>query len=539
MRARAIFTSRRVIQAILAGLVVVLACAAFGIATAHADGYVGPHKAHFAVAVAQPITVDVGPLGTVQMESPVAPLGARVTIGEIPADVTEITPSATMAGLSSDLGAYLQFMSDPAATIRAAVRSLVVDASIRTALAILVVVGVVMGVRLALGPVRRRELAATASNPRTMTTAAVATLSIVGLGIFAADSPEFITEPIVGSPVFNGTALAGTRVTGRLASVIDVYGSQLIDVYNNNEKFYAEAQESMEHAWDQRARNDIMVNIARASTPRFAGDDSASDGPEQYVTVLVVSDLHCNMSMTPLMNSIAKRAGVNLVINAGDTTMNGTSVEKVCVDSFNGIRPPGVPMVTITGNHDSADTAKAARDKGQIVLDGDAVEVAGLRILGTGDPKATRVGQGSTAVGAETREEVAEAMAQTACESRDVDLLLIHTPRDGNVALDSGCVPFQMSGDTHRRHDPDVVGQGIRYVSASTAGAASGKLTVGPLGGTAEMAVFRFDTETRRFVSWKLVEVNPDKSASVSRWLPIPQAPMDEQVVAGKPNSAA
>jgi hypothetical protein len=103
-----------------------------------------------------------------------------------------------------------------------------------------------------------------------------------------------------------------------------------------------------------------------------------------------------------------------------------------------------------------------------------------------------------------------------------VDLLLIHTPRVGNAALERGCVPVQLSGHTHLRAGPAPFGFGVRYVNASTAGAAPGEPTVGPLHGTAEMTVLRFDPETRRFIDYQLVEVRPDGRASVGYRVPFP-----------------
>ncbi|PZR53886.1 hypothetical protein DNL40_05725 [Xylanimonas oleitrophica] len=227
--------------------------------------------------------------------------------------------------------------------------------------------------------------------------------------------------------------------------------------------------------------------------------------------------------MTPLIRDVALRAEVDVILNAGDTTMNGTAVERVCVDSFATVRPDGVPMVVADGNHDSMLVSDAERARGQTVLDGSVVEVAGVRILGDRDPHETRVGVGTTAIADEDTADVGRRLTEVACEAGDVDLLLVHTPEMGNAPLHSGCVPFQVSGHTHTRYEPFPLGRGIRYVSGSTAGAASGQPTVGPLRGTAEMTLLRFDPAERRFTQWKLLEVRPDGSAAVSAWRDVPR----------------
>src|SRR5690606_33703140 len=71
------------------------------------------------------------------------------------------------------------------------------------------------------------------------------------------------------------------------------------------------------------------------------------------VVLVVMSDLHCNVGMAPLIGTLARLSGAEVVLDAGDTTMNGTSVEQYCVTSFARAVPSGVDLVTSPGNHDS------------------------------------------------------------------------------------------------------------------------------------------------------------------------------------------
>ena len=517
----------------LAGVGALLACALFGVTTASADLSLGPHEARYSVTLGGEVVADLGPLGTLRIDSPVAPLGVDVVVREIPADLTGIEGADTLEDLSEDLQAYLQFFTSPDTTIAAVTDALVTDALRQTGLAALTVVVAGAGVWFLLGRDRRRELDAVTA-PRTwQLTAGITAVAVFG-GVLISDvAAPRADEPT--SPVFAGTALEGARLTGRLAGIIDTYGAQLLGIYQDTEQFYADALTSLQGAYDNRLALDGRLAVLTGGAMGAAPDDGEVpeiDAEDRYVTFLVMSDLHCNMSMTPLIRDLAERSGADVILDAGDTTMNGTAVERVCVDSFASVAPDGVPIVVSDGNHDSALIVDAQRSHGMVVLEGEVVEVEGVRILGDRDPKETRVGTGTVSREDESFEDASLRLAEVACEAGVVDLLLIHTPPVGNDSLASGCAPFQVSGHTHRRTDPFQFGEGIRYVNGSTAGARSGALTVGPLNGTAEMTLLRFDTVEQRFTQWRLVEVHPDTTAAVSAWRDIPEVvPVEEEVV--------
>jgi predicted MPP superfamily phosphohydrolase len=541
-------------------LLALVPCVVWGVTTATAERSLGPHEALYEVTTNGLVTVDLGPLGTLQIDSPLPiNLGADVTVQEIPADLTAVGQADTLEGLSQDLEDYLRFFGGPQETIGSVARALVVDALRRTGFAVLVVAAAGGGLYLLLGTARRRELAARVA-PRTYEiTASVVLVSLVAASLAASDPGATRGPSQRASAVFDGTPLEGARITGRLAGVVDTYGALLIDLYRENEDFYDRANTNLVAAWDRRER------IQRLTAPRSAaavtdedpaddattdepagsegGADTATGGPasgtdagtderatdgetegtaaaeEDLVTLLVVSDLHCNTGMTPLIRTVAERSGASVVLNAGDTTMNGTAVESFCVDSFASAVPEGATMVVADGNHDSVETSAQERANGQTVLDGKVVEVEGIRILGDRDPLETRLGLGSQPPREETPEEYAARLTEVACTEQEdgdgIDILMIHTPRMGNEALDSGCVPNQVSGHMHTRSGPERLGGGVRYVSGSTAGAVKDQLRIGPLKGTAEMTVLRFDPERRRIVDWQLVQIGIDESAKV------------------------
>ncbi len=559
--ARRRHTPPRWVRWTLASAAVVLLCIGFGVSSATAHLSLGPHEAVYEVTHDGLVVADLGPLGTLEIDSPLPlGLGVDVIVKEIPADLAAMDQATTAATLTGDLDGYLQFFSSPQETIGSVARALVADAVRRALLALLGVAVVGTGTRLLLGPERRRELARTLG-PRTwQITAGVVAVVLVTVTT-SASSPAPPARGRPASHVFDGTALEGARITGRLAGVIDTYGGQLLNLYEENQRFYEAARVEVVAAWkaweirdavrqsSQIAGQALVDPVIPPPAPGTEGTPGATPSPdetpaavasptvpaapdpEELVTLLVVSDLHCNTGMTPLIREVARRAQVDVVLNAGDTTMNGTEVERVCVDSFATTVPAGGRMVVADGNHDSQLTSAREAAHGQVILDGGVVEVAGVRILGDRDALETRVGGGTNVAREVTPLEQSEALAETACaDEQGVDLLLVHTPAAGLPALESGCVPFQVSGHSHRRAGPEPVGLGIRYVSASTAGAASGQPTVGPLRGTAEMTLLRFDPELRRVVDWQLVEVTPSGSATVYDRRPVPSAAVPEEV---------
>ncbi len=533
-----------------AGALVLLlvVCGAWGVGTASARGTLGPHTARYEVTLDAAVTVDLGPLGTIVMDSPVPVLGARVVVQEIPRDLRSVNAASTLDSLAGDLKDYVQFFNGPGQSVDAAVRALVDDVIRRTLAAALVVGGSFALGRAALGSARRAELVAQ-WRPHRAGLAAAGTAVVLVVGTVTGSGPQPSGAPPPGrtSAVFDGTPLEGARITGRLAGVIDTYGGYVVDAYRDNERFYAAATGAVEEAWLERA--DLDQRIAAATRPWSspvdapgdaggnadgggssddgdAGDaaDAEKDAPEPVV-LLVVSDLHCNVGMAGPVRAVAELAGADVVLNAGDTTINGSAVEGYCVTAFTDVLPTGVTMVAVTGNHDGPDTADQARAAGVRLLEGDIVDVDGIRILGDADPRATRIGSGTSLTGTRTLADVGGSLADAACRDDDVDLLLVHDPAAGDAALDRGCVPAQVSGHVHRRIGPLWVGHGTRYVSSSTAGAALDQPTIGPLSHVAEMTVLRMDPETGDVIDYRLVRVLPDATATVGSALRWPGEP--------------
>ncbi|CAN5277883.1 hypothetical protein BH20ACT5_BH20ACT5_08910 [soil metagenome] len=101
--------------------------------------------------------------------------------------------------------------------------------------------------------------------------------------------------------------------------------------------------------------------------------------------MLHVSDIHLSPTAFGLIDSVAFQFDVEAIIDTGDITDFGSVPESNFIDSIGDL---GVPYLFIRGNHDSVLTQQAvAGQPNAVVLDNSATRVAGLDIVGIGDPR--------------------------------------------------------------------------------------------------------------------------------------------------------
>lgn len=531
-------------------LVVLVVSVVFGVTTATARGALGPHETQFEVTTDNTITVDLGPLGTLRLDSQLpGPLGARAVVQEIPQDATGVGQADTLAALQDDLDQYVGLFNGIGHELRSVQQALIQDAILRAGLMFggLVVAGLCL--RLLLGRARREEIVASVrSHPRV----AVAAGLVVVVGATAAtgswvvrDRPR--AEGATASEVFDGTPLEGARITGRLGGIVDTYSGVVVSSIQANDEFYDEARDSLRTAWgdyerrasaaqtsgqsegaapEGEAPEGAVVEGEPSSSPTVTPGPTPSPTQKPPVTMVFVSDLHCNVGMARVITELVTLSGAQIVVDGGDTSINGTAVEQQCVETFASAVPHGVRLVAVPGNHDSHTTTDAYRRAGATILSGSVATVDGIRFLGDADPHETTFG-GTASNRTETEHEAGTRIADTACRQR-VDILLIHNPRVGTPSLDRGCAPAALSGHMHSRTDPVQVGQGIRYITATSGGAKGTSVTLGPLKTTAELTVLQWDPTTRLFVSWQIVQIDTDGVASVMD--PQPWPPIEAEV---------
>lgn len=122
------------------------------------------------------------------------------------------------------------------------------------------------------------------------------------------------------------------------------------------------------------------------------GKQLASEGPigvgEDGVRLLLVSDLHANPVGARLAGQLARSRvePVDAVLLGGDMTYFGTEAEARLVAAAFGDVP--VPVLVAGGNHDAAPAMRYFASLGWRILDGEVVDVNGVRVMGFSDPVA-------------------------------------------------------------------------------------------------------------------------------------------------------
>ena len=113
--------------------------------------------------------------------------------------------------------------------------------------------------------------------------------------------------------------------------------------------------------------------------------------------ILLVSDIH-GANQYPLMKTIVKQEGIDVVIDTGDLVNFGSVAEADAAGIFSGIRSLGVPYLFVRGNHDArshtdaALLSRMAKVPNVVLLQPDEEQytvqsVAGIRIAGFNDPR--------------------------------------------------------------------------------------------------------------------------------------------------------
>ena len=550
---------RTILAVIATGLVAV----AVGVPAATVEGSLGPHRAEYSVLNRPYVGIDLGPIGSIYLDSPLPwPLGLEVRVQEIPAGLAAGGQDPAQA-LAEDLESYIQFFAQPELAVQDSVGALVDDAIRRVVLIwSMLLLGVAAGRLVYVHGPSQAALRATLGRPgvTALLVAVMASSVVAPLRDFAAVARAEGRR----SPVLAGTLLADARIVGRVGDLLDTYGPYALAAIEENRAFYDEATANLAAAYEADVEPMAPAPVDVEQAPDAAGqapdaaeqeaesgdaqepmDGDAAEAvdasipdpppvgsPEDVVTLVLVSDFHCNVGMAPVIGEAVRRSGAQVVLNAGDTVISGTSVEQFCVDALARAVPPGTPLVVAPGNHDTEETAAQEGRAGAVVLAGEPIVVAGVRILGDAEPNITVVTSGDRRrSGYPSREEMARRLEERACQSelagRPIDILLLHNPRAGIAPMNSGCIPLQLSGHFHRQVGPTPQGLGLLYVAGSVAGASAGQPSIGPLRSPGVMTVVRYDRAAKRPVHYRTITVGTDASAELGAWLPFPEPPLE------------
>lgn len=210
------------------------------------------------------------------------------------------------------------------------------------------------------------------------------------------------------------------------------------------------AGELWERGGDLPAATGNVVNSIRSLYSRVE-DIPVLANPDQKTgtrRILLVSDLHANPVGITLMNSVARKFRVDLIVNAGDLTDYGTKLETPFIQS---LVETGIQQLFAAGNHDKADTLNYLKQLSSVrMLNGKTITTKGIRVFGLPDPAIAfptpAVNSKAYLDGLELQEQSVRALLED--NSARPDLIVVHNPRLGK-RLD-GLAPVVVSGHTHR-----------------------------------------------------------------------------------------
>lgn len=378
---------------------------------------VGPFQADMSLrpALSGSTTVAVPPLGELQLDTHSGPVRLRVRIDQLRGDAARaiVADPEQLRGLGAEVNQDL----------RNGLQSLIVRTVLVT----------VLGAALLGLLVFRRWRA----------TLAAAGAGLAALAVAGAIAASTLNDRSLAEPRFTGLLASAPTAVGDVRDIVarfDAYRLQLGRLVSNISELYS----------------------VTSQLPVFVADD-------ETVRVLHVSDLHLNPAAYEVIGSVVRQFDVDVVIDTGDITDFGSEPEARYVQSIGAL---GVPYVYVRGNHDSRLTQAAiARQPGAVVLDGSQiVEVAGLRLLGQGDPRFT---PDKTTRDDDAPPEVLELVGRQLLEAYDddalgVDLVAVHDPSAAGPLI--GEAPLVLAGHTHQRRVKTTDGTTL-FVQGSTGGA--------------------------------------------------------------------
>lgn len=408
--------------------------------------YVGPLAVDvaFEPSLSGESIIHLDPVGAVVLDTHSGPVTLNISVRQLDLD--------GLSGIVSDPYSLTELDDQ----VVSGLQDLIIDAAIRSA--IIAVIGGTLGAALVLRSVRRTLLA--------FGVTVAALVGTAGLAAITFDR-EAVREPTYAGPLTAAPQLIGNAED--IATNFDAYAEQLAG---------------------------FVTNVARVYNTTLSLD--TFQPADDTIRVLHVSDLHLNPAAWGIIGSVAEQYDVDVIVDSGDIVDQGSPAENAYVRSIRTLS--GYPYVFVKGNHDSAATAAAvAAEPNAVVLDGEPVEVAGLRFVGAPDPRFTPdksvrgVPDDTIRLGTE---ELADAVDEL---DPPPDVVVYHDP--SHVELFDGITPLVLSGHMHQR-DTYTLDEGTRVmVQGSTGGAGlRGLRNEEPT--PVELSVLYFDPDDRQLVAW-------------------------------------
>ncbi|WP_199551498.1 metallophosphoesterase [Streptomyces sp. N35] len=419
--------------------------------------------------------INISPLGSLRLESHRAPIRLDV-------DVDRLDPDRAQA-LVDHPERFSGLQDEVTADVVSGTR----DLALRSCIAV-VSGATVLGLAVYRTP--RRALAAGGT--------ALALLAASGLSAFATWNPKSVLEP-----KFDGLLASAPSLVGNARSIVtefDVYQKELARLVTNVTRLYD----------------------AASTLPQYAADPTT-------IRLLHVSDIHLNPAAWQIIGSLVEQYDIDLIVDSGDTMDHGSPAENPFLDP---VQDLGAPYVWVRGNHDSEATQAYLEGlKNVHVLDdGEAADVAGLRIAGIGDPQYTP--DRSVVAEGDPAEKIAGstlASALWAHRSRGtpVDIAVAHNPVAARQT--DGAVPLVLAGHVHHQ-EMEVMDRGTRLrIEGSTGGSGLRAVEVdeGDDPDPIEASVLYLDRRTKHLQAWDEIRLGGLglTKAEVSRHLPEENTP--------------
>lgn len=409
------------------------------------QGFVGPLvvDAGMQFSLSGESVVQIDPIGTLVVDSHSAPVSLHVSVRSIDEEgISQLADDPTMLVELDD-----RLVSD--------LQDVILAAGIRGA--IVAIIGAAIATALVMRSARYAFLAAGLT-------------VVASLGSYGAAALTYDAEAI-RTPTYTGLFEAAPRLVGdaeQIAANFDAYAEQLAGIVTNVSSLYD----------------------ATVSLPTFSPDD-------EMIKLLHVADLHLNPASWDVIDAVATQYDVDAIVDAGDIADHGSPLENAYV------RPIGAldrPYIFVKGNHDSVATVAAVEAQpNAVVLDGEPVDVAGVRFLGAPDPRFTP-DQSTRGSADEAVQQASIELGETARELEPpADVLVFHDPSHAQN-LDGGA-PLILAGHGHRR-ETYFLDSGTRVMMQGSTGGAGLRALEGEEPTPIMLSVLYLDPATNRLVAW-------------------------------------
>lgn len=512
------------LAALLLGLAVTAGVALTAFSHSEREVSIGAHSSLVRPTFDSWATLDFGPLlPTVRVPvEGTAGVGVEIDLGD-----SQVTSLEQLAAQDAVIA------SRPAGEIRKVtdtVQDMALVALAKGAGAGVLTVLLTVGVWRALGPARRRDVrrAVVARTRRPTRRGAVTGVVVTAL---VAGSVVAVLLPVDDADV------AGDRSWRPITEVFPdlADADPVLDTVQIAQGAAASGGSALVEGALKTYRESIEFYGELAETAAEAEVRTPEDGE---TTALVVTDRHDNIGMDAVARAIADRAEASMVLDLGDDTSVGGGWEEFSINSL-AREMRDLEVVAVAGNHDKGGNILGwYEDAGFTVLDGEPVDVEGVRFIGGSDPRSSGLTAGyegdESDNSAALREQDA-ALTEAACEDGDVAVALVHSSASAKQLTASGCVDLVLSGHLHRQVGPEVVeGENgrrtVRLTTASTGGAVYAFALGSKLRRAAQVTVVTF--RDGQPVGLQPVDLEPGGIVTVQDYVELDPSPRDAVLAA-------